>query len=395
MAAGDMPAALSRQPGIERPEGGAWRLYSGGLYMRADDGEAGKLARLADVRNWLMHEHEWPMERAADEIIAGLHKANASGLELFIASSKSHARPLQPDSHMLGCDEVADRGGLRGLDERVLGFSGVCNAITNGWLGEWRGYTEGDARRIDAVCVRAAVALELWGWGTATAAAQASPFPNWPALVAYRKANPRSSWDSGNQIDIAKAERAQRVDARQPKTHAIAEMANELGVTRQALGKTLNRERKRSAPKTAPAVTIVKDGSVTSRPPKPRHGLKNGLAGAIEAQPPALHPPSQLHRCAQHVVDARLPAVPRGAQRGQHVGIKAQLHRLLGAGLGAAHRAASLARRDLLGRGDAGMDAGMGFLQALFNVAHELRRVGIHAAGCGGTGDCLRHRIAP
>lgn len=238
------------------PDGapGGWRLYSGGHFMRIDGGEHGKLARLADVRDWLMALHEWPMNVAADEVIARLRQAHATGLELFVANPKSYADQLRPDAHMLSREDVEQRGGLRCLDERLLGFEGVCNAILNGWVGEYRGYLS--APRVDAVCVRAAVAHELWGWGSvaspAVGAVPAPPFllADFAALVAYRKARkaaneaagkPRKNipWDDGNQLDVLHAEYK-----RLGKNIAAAvSMGIALGCTRQAVENALNKDR--------------------------------------------------------------------------------------------------------------------------------------------------------
>ena len=158
MMATDAPASVA-----------AWRLESGGLFMRASDDESGKLARLADVRDWLMYCHEWPMERAAEEILNKLRQAHDAGLQLFIGQAKAYARVLRSDDHMLSLEALRERGGLFGLDERLQGFKGVCNAIINGWLGEYAGYG-GSFARVDAVCVRAADAAQLWGWGSVEAA---------------------------------------------------------------------------------------------------------------------------------------------------------------------------------------------------------------------------------
>ena len=64
-----------------------WRLNSGGVFMRASDDEGGKLARLADVRDWLMHRNEWPMERAAEEIVK---KSLEIAGELCIYTNMNH-----------------------------------------------------------------------------------------------------------------------------------------------------------------------------------------------------------------------------------------------------------------------------------------------------------------
>lgn len=251
-----MKDSTSGPGSVASPDGGpgCWRPYSGGYFMRTDVGEHGKLARLADVRDWLMTLHEWPMDKAADEVVSRLQQAHSTGLELFVSHPKSYALPLRPDAHMLSLEEVEQRGGLRHLDERLQGFEGVCNAILNGWIGEYRGYLRG-APRVDAVCVRTAVAHELWGWGSVAGpvviAVPVSPFPlaDFAALVAYRNAQktantaagkPRKNipWSDGNQLDVLHAEYK-----RLGKNIAAAEsMGKALGCTRQAIDSALNKE---------------------------------------------------------------------------------------------------------------------------------------------------------
>jgi hypothetical protein len=155
-----------------------WALYSGGFYMRAADGEDGKLTRLVDVRDWLMRRHEWPMDRAANEVIAALNQGVENGCALFIADTKRYAVAMREDAHFLSPDEIKERGGLRHIDERLLGFKGLCNAILNGWVGEYAGYLR--SGRLDAACVTLKDAQELWGWGTVAAVgpvATAEPAP--------------------------------------------------------------------------------------------------------------------------------------------------------------------------------------------------------------------------
>ena len=191
----------SRPGAVASPDGvpGCWQLYSGGHFMRTDGGEHGKLARLADVRDWLMALHEWPMDVAADEVIARLRQAQATGLELFVAHSKSYALPLRPDAHMLSPEEVEQRGGLRHLDQRLLGFEGVCNAILNGWVGEYRGYVRG-APGVDAVCVRAAVAHALWGWGSVAGAGHSGGL----TVVSFQKTSPDPEAKPAPQLEDGK-----------------------------------------------------------------------------------------------------------------------------------------------------------------------------------------------
>lgn len=158
-----------------------WALYSDGFYMRAADGEDGKLARLVDVRDWLMRRHEWPMDRAANEVISALNQGVENGCALFIADTKRYAVAMREDAHFLSLDEIKERGGLRHIDERLLGFKGLCNAILNGWVGEYAGYLH--SGRLDAACVTLKDAQELWGWGTAVTDAVAPPVPSAPVLA--------------------------------------------------------------------------------------------------------------------------------------------------------------------------------------------------------------------
>ena len=286
-----MADGASRPGSAASPDGapGGWRLYSGGHFMRIDGGEHGKLARLADVRDWLMALHEWPMDVAADEVIARLRQAHATGLELFVANPKSYADQLRPDAHMLSREDVEQRGGLRCLDERLLGFEGVCNAILNGWVGEYRGYLS--APRVDAVCVRAAVAHELWGWGsvagapTVATSLELEDVETWAQLVEWRLANvnPKNKrgpdWGrgAGKQLRILEAELAQRTSAGAGKSAALNAMGRELGYTgaepRKPLQKAMDavRMRKATSPSAAPSsdgVTIVRSGQKVPKPPK-------------------------------------------------------------------------------------------------------------------------------
>lgn len=236
----------------------AWRLESGGLFMRASDDESGKLARLADVRDWLMYCHEWPMERAAEEILNKLRQAHDAGLQLFIGQAKAYARVLRSDDHMLSLEALRERGGLFGLDERLQGFKGVCNAIINGWLGEYAGYG-GSFARVDAVCVRAADAAQLWGWGSVGAVEAAAPatahqqavlqpgdVKDPATLVRYRQqfngvaAQKRPAWTSEHRAFLGEA----------VSLHGgAAELAKLWGVTAEAVRGQLRKAKAEAAEK--------------------------------------------------------------------------------------------------------------------------------------------------
>jgi hypothetical protein len=94
------------------------------------------------------------------------------------------------------------------------------------------------------------------------------PLADWPALVAYRKANKGKDWGLGNQIGIARGERARRMaDGNITESAALQAMANELGMKdREALRRPIseNTTRARVAQRVkksaqAPA-TMVRDG---------------------------------------------------------------------------------------------------------------------------------------
>jgi hypothetical protein len=81
----------------DRSELGTWRAYSGGLFMRADETESGRLVRLVDVMRWLMHDGGLPVAPAAEALCEKL-----SGLDpaprLYCAREETWASPLSHDS---------------------------------------------------------------------------------------------------------------------------------------------------------------------------------------------------------------------------------------------------------------------------------------------------------
>ena len=90
-----------------------------------------------------------------------------------------------------------------------------------------------------------------------------STLADWPALVAYRKANKGKDWGLGKQIEIVRAELKRRCDdKRVNKSDALAQMGRELGLgttddgARKALNKVLSVERKRNK-KAAPDTTTT------------------------------------------------------------------------------------------------------------------------------------------
>lgn len=101
--------------------------------------------------------------------------------------------------------------------------------------------------------------------------AGSSPFllADWPALVAYRKANKGKDWGAGNQLEIGRAELERRTaGGKATESNALEAMAKELGMKgREALRKALKtsesdrkRAKKKETVAATPSVTKVRDG---------------------------------------------------------------------------------------------------------------------------------------
>ena len=96
----------------------------------------------------------------------------------------------------------------------------------------------------------------------APATASVFPLADWPALVAYRKANKGKDWGLGNQLDILRTELAHRMKGNKAtETDALAAMAKEIGIGREGLRKPLKSSRKRAKEAASSyASTVVRDG---------------------------------------------------------------------------------------------------------------------------------------
>jgi hypothetical protein len=300
---------------------GVWRLYSAGLYMRADAGEAGKLALLADVVRWLMSEggKALPRAEAVEQLCAALEDASPEP-ELFRARPDTRAILLQGDAALFGfhtvdtwaikelereCQEGNHRfrlehglptgfgydapsedqrkkirddyqaGRLRPtvthIGERephlcAPGVKAAARYIRKDWIESCMDperdpiYTPIWGTR--GLSVRASVAHSLWGWGGVDAA-DASPFQlaDYAALVKHRKANPGSDWGLGNHIEIGKAEVDRLMRDGHGKTSALKNMAVDIGCFRQSLERSLystERKRKRPAPETPATGSVIR-----------------------------------------------------------------------------------------------------------------------------------------
>lgn len=297
-----------------------WRPESAGLSMQADATEAGKLVRLADVVLWLIVAKELPRRVAVEKLCDALEAASTPPA-LFLAQDGAYAMPAddaafgyytearlaeareadaqqrrqEADPWRFNLPErqggyaaarpsedwqpltVVRHLGRRDLSRVVPVLPGVPAALRlmrNHWMwSRWRAVSS-DAEAFSharlpgrAIAVRIADAARIWGWGAGASTVPASLFPlaDWPALVAYRRANPGTSWADGNQLEVARAEHRVRGGSDSaPNPAALAAMAGELGVSRQALQAALFRSRKRPKP-TKPEASPLPDADARHR----------------------------------------------------------------------------------------------------------------------------------
>lgn len=88
-----------REPNPAAPS--PWPQISGGLHMRADASDAGRLARLADVVLWLIETQGLPRVPAVHRVADQLEAANPTP-ELFAAQPDNYARPIEGDAARFG-----------------------------------------------------------------------------------------------------------------------------------------------------------------------------------------------------------------------------------------------------------------------------------------------------
>ena len=272
------------------PAHGQWAQQSAGLYMCADATGAGRLVRLADVALWLIESEGLPRIPAVHHLADELEAARFEPA-LFLAQSGQYARPFEGDAAQpvyRAADSWAAQGGSRQAGRRVIS-SGIASdserrdcrtpaappkppefvgppipgslrlprLLRQCWtFAHWGWKTDAEifaAPQLPGfdVAVSVADAARIWEWGQALelvpAAVPVFPLKDWPALVAYRRANPGTSWALGNQIEIGRAE-FERRGGNKPgcKRATLDAMAHELELSAaQPLERALWRERQR------------------------------------------------------------------------------------------------------------------------------------------------------
>jgi hypothetical protein len=238
-----------------RDELSAWVRECGGYFMRSEQGDAGKLVRLDRVRRWLMAGDDGlPHVRAGEALLAPLealpHSEIAEWLHLACEGDAARRVTNSDDFEYLpfvDLNEVPtpakpEDSGVRGALRFARKYWCTEAGAPRGWHGQ---------HTIEPLAVPVAKAHELWSWGEAPASL--FPLADWPALVAYRLANPNASWAGGNQIELGVAEfQARGGDQPNRRSPVLEEMALELRISRQSLLGSLWRERKRTGSKASP-----------------------------------------------------------------------------------------------------------------------------------------------
>lgn len=297
---------------IKPPEGINWEPQGPYGLQRFKEGEDGRLLRVGEALHWMGHKLEWPRKKALYAVFSHLVQLDEADLPhrrmvLYVINDDDYAQPLAigdklnpktkslwgelsysyPDASSWGTvREIADTweeswpGYVSHTDDFYrVGWIEYCKQMKglarssgaadweeiyrtryfmslDGWVKRCAKFMHSFGR----LAVPFAVANELWSWGTVVEEASASPFPlaDWPALVAYRRANSGGDWGLGNQIAVARTELGRLVHEGASKSNALTAMANEVGLgSRQAMDKVLSAERKR-ANKAASASTVTK-----------------------------------------------------------------------------------------------------------------------------------------
>ena len=301
------------KPEASQPAPAQWQQTSAGLSMRADATDAGRLVRLADVALWLIESEGLPRIPAVQRLANELEAAKRPPA-LFAAQPGQYARPIEGDAARFGYHTAESwaaqerpkggrrviSSGIRASDEWLSEFAStryerrelfgvlvpiapqslapskapefvepgipaLLRLLRKRWtFARWGKRTDAEiftAPQLPgfAVAVRVADAARIWGWGRALelvpAAAPVFPLKDWPALVAYRLANPGKAWAPGNQIEIGRAEFIKR-GGNEPgrKSATLDAMAREVGLSRrQPLERALfdEKRKRRAAPSMA------------------------------------------------------------------------------------------------------------------------------------------------
>lgn len=233
---------------------------------------------LRDVVQWIVKARRCPLRVAVKDMVSDLAATWAASW-LYITVPGDHARAMREDDCFSGERSFWEQ--FAQTDAAASsGLLGLLYAMREHWGAD--GLPDADQVKrmglhaLESAAVRMDVAHALWGWGTVAApgtAADASPdaLADWPALVAYRKANRGKDWGRGKQLAIARAELERRTaDGKTTESDALEVMAKELGAKgRETLRKALktNAGDRMRVKKATPAATATtgRDGKAVNR----------------------------------------------------------------------------------------------------------------------------------
>ncbi|HRP21582.1 MAG TPA: hypothetical protein PK925_13230 [Alicycliphilus sp.] len=247
--------------------------------MAFDSTEAGRLVLLRDVVQWRAQSRPCPLRVAVADVMDSLSVAWAAPW-LYLVESGDYARQIRADDCFSGKRSFWEQF-AQDDSAASCGLLGLLYAMREHWGTD--GLPDADQvqrmglQALESAAVRMDVAYALWGWGAVAVpatAADASPdaLADWPALMAYRKANRGKDWGRGKQLAIARAELERRTaDGKTTESDALEVMAKELGAKgRETLRKALktkagDRMRVKKATPAATAATAVRDDIVVRR----------------------------------------------------------------------------------------------------------------------------------
>jgi hypothetical protein len=146
-----------------------WEVQSPHGLLKADDTDAGRLVRLADLVLWLLKTKEIPSRAAVEMVCSVLSEyPSEAGNVLYLLSESDYARPL-PHEHSFAWEPVTSFWeSAPPVSDSDKGVSGAVKYMREYWsqspapgAGDWMGQ-----HVLDALAIRMEVAHWVWGYAT-------------------------------------------------------------------------------------------------------------------------------------------------------------------------------------------------------------------------------------
>ena len=155
-----------------------WRPEAAGMHMRADNTEAGKLVRLADVVLWLIEAKELPRKAAVAALCDALESASPAPA-LFGCRQGNYAATwagYQPGARHRPRIRIVGNVLAPHAEARLTGLAGAVAMMRRYWTWERWDAVSSDAEAFGHkalpgrdLAVYVTDAAKLWGWGAVTA----------------------------------------------------------------------------------------------------------------------------------------------------------------------------------------------------------------------------------